>query len=167
MYLMLCNSPTICPVSDNPHHAPNSWTPPGQGHKGGAPRAPEPPRSAAASTIRGPRSRAAVVAVRDAAIFGANTGAPGGGSLQNVLALTTRESRYHGGRKRKMFAVDLAGFRNIIPKSANGFRLLFSRRRMTCLSNASSASVQSIPPTGVVTSSTHPVSFVELTPGSP
>src|SRR6266849_1196210 len=44
-----------------------------------------------------------------------------GGSLQNESAFTARESRNHGGRKRRRLPVVFPGVRNEYPINMNGF----------------------------------------------
>src|SRR6266550_1542287 len=162
MYFTSPASPQRCPlISASPHQAPISCVPPG---------------SVDCSVDRCGTGRTTAVSERFVTIsssFGPARPASspaevlteelvaGAGSLQNESAFTVRESRYHGGRKRKRFPVVFPGVRNEYPISRNGFRLKFSRRRMTVLSTTSSATVNSVPPTGVVTRLTNPVSFLK------
>src|ERR1700748_1789667 len=101
----------MCPViNDSPHHAPNSCTPPGRGYTGRylGRRANAIALSSFPVSSVAARSAAAVVAVSDSS---SSSFGPGGW-LKKLFALTVRESRYHGGRKRRKFAVALEGVIN-------------------------------------------------------
>src|ERR1700755_564493 len=154
MYFTSPASPQRCPlISASPHHAPNSCLPPGRVDgcvdRSGTGRTPS--VSVILVTISssfGPACRASSAAEELTEELVPGVGA---GSLQNESAFTVRESRYHGGRKRRRLPVVFPGVRKEYPISRNGLRLKFSSRRMTVLSITSSATVKIVPPTGVVT----------------
>src|SRR6478672_10198552 len=112
MYLTSFAAPHRCPlINESPHHAPNSCTPPGRGNTGRYVTGRSTPAGSTASfppQLVASRSAAAVVAV---SAYNLSSSGPGG-SLKNEFAFTLRESRYHGGRKRRMFAVPRVGERN-------------------------------------------------------
>src|SRR6478672_10007602 len=100
MYFTSCAYPMSDPLkSESPHQAPNSWVP---------------PKGAASVAGRGRVMDTAVeVVLPPADSRGSARGeGTGSGSLQKELALTVRESRYQGGRKRSMFAVPRPGLRS-------------------------------------------------------
>src|SRR5258705_4422559 len=164
MYFTSPAPPQRCPlITASPPHAPNSCLPPGR--VDGCVDRCGTGRTTAVSVILvtisssfGPASRASSAAeeLTEELMLGA-----GAGSLQNEFAFTLRESRYQGGRKRRRLPVVFPGVRNEYPINRNGFLLKFSRRRITVLSTTSSATVNSVPPTGVVTRLTNPVSFLK------
>src|SRR5215471_2156775 len=105
----------MCPlIGENPHHAPNSCTPPGCGHTGCTPGC-----RTACTPAKELAGCAAVEASPELSSGSAASSWPGG-LLQKLLAFTTRPSRYHGGRQRKIFAVALLGVRKLMSSNVNG-----------------------------------------------
>src|ERR1700751_3649728 len=110
MYLMSSAYPQICPLHpENPHQVPTSWTPPGCGQTGSTS-----PVGTGCTLVAKWFPTVGETDSFGGSPFGAFPVSPAtcsgpGGSLQNEFAFTWRPSRYHGGRKRKMFAVARAG----------------------------------------------------------